>query len=188
MTHICGVDEAGRGPLCGPVFASAVILDNNLKIKNLDDSKKISLKKRNEIYEEIKIKSFEYTFASASVEEIDELNILNASLLAMKRAILIVTMISLIECYVDGLYTPKIEGCNLTAMIKGDSLMPSISAASIIAKVERDTYMESLHELFPQYELNSHKGYPTKKHISLIKKFGVNKIYRKTFKPVKDLI
>lgn len=88
MTHICGVDEAGRGPLCGPVFASAVILSNDLKIKNLVDSKKISSKKRNEIYEEIKIKSFEYTFASASVEEIDELNILNASLLAMKRAIL----------------------------------------------------------------------------------------------------
>ena len=88
MTYICGVDEAGRGPLCGPVFASAVILDNDLKINNLDDSKKISPKKRKEIYEEIKIKSLEYTFASASVEEIDELNILNASLLAMKRAIL----------------------------------------------------------------------------------------------------
>ena len=164
MTYICGVDEAGRGPLCGPVFASAVILDNDLKIK-----------------------SFEYTFASASVEEIDELNILNASLLAMKRAILMLKK-KPIECYVDGLYTPKIEGYNLTAMIKGDSLIPSISAASIVAKVERDKYMESLHELFPQYELNSHKGYPTKKHVSLIKKFGVNKIYRKTFKPVKDLI
>ena len=187
MTFICGVDEAGRGPLCGPVFASAVILDNNLKIKNLDDSKKISSKKRNEIYEEIKIKSFEYSFASASVEEIDKLNILNASLLAMKRAILMLNK-KPDECFVDGLHTPKIEGCNLTAMIKGDSLIPSISAASIVAKVERDKYMESLHKLFPQYELNTHKGYPTKKHISLIKKFGVNKIYRKTFKPVKDLI
>jgi len=185
MTLICGVDEAGRGPLCGPVFASAVILDNNIKIKNLDDSKKISPKKRDEIYEEIKIKSFEYTFASASVEEIDELNILNASLLAMKRAILMLKK-KPVECYIDGLYTPKIEGYNFTAMIKGDSLIPSISAASIVAKVERA--MESLHELFPQYELNSHKGYPTKKHVSLIKKFGVNKIYRKTFKPVKDLI
>ena len=132
MTHICGVDEAGRGPLCGPVFASAVILDNDLKIKNLDDSKKITPKKRNEIYEEIKIKSFEYTFASASVEEIDELNILNASLLAMKRAILKLNKMP-IECYVDGLYVPKIEGCNLVAIIKGDSLIPSISAASIVA-------------------------------------------------------
>ena len=119
--------------------------------------------------------------------KIDEINILNASLLAMKRAILMLKK-KPVECYVDGLYAPKIEGWNLTAMIKGDSLIPSISAASIVAKVERDKYMESLHELFPQYELNSHKGYPTKKHISLIKKFGVNKIYRKTFKPVKDLI
>ena len=118
MTLICGVDEAGRGPLCGPVFASAVILDNNLKIKNLDDSKKISPKKRDEIYEEIKIKSFEYTFASASVEEIDELNILNATLLAMKRAILMLKK-KPVECYIDGLYTPKIEGCNFIAMIKG---------------------------------------------------------------------
>ncbi len=95
---------------------------------------------------------------------------------------------TLTECIIDGLYTPRIEGVNLKAIIKGDSLIPSISAASIVAKVERDKYMESLHELFPQYELNSHKGYPTKKHISLIKRFGVNKIYRKTFKPVKDLI
>ena len=93
-----------------------------------------------------------------------------------------------IECYVDGLYVPRIEGCNLTAIIKGDSLIPSISAASIVAKVERDKYMESIDLLYPQYELKSHKGYPTKKHISLIKKFGVNKIYRKTFKPVRDLI
>ncbi|MDA7843520.1 ribonuclease HII [bacterium] len=187
MTLICGVDEAGRGPLCGPVFASAVILDDNLKIKNLDDSKKISPKKRKEIYEEIKINAFEYTFAAASVEEIDKLNILNASLLAMKRAILMLSKRP-DEFFVDGLYTPKIAGCNLTSIIKGDSLIPSISAASIVAKVERDKFMEALHSFFPQYELNTHKGYPTKKHISLIKKFGVNRIYRKTFKPVKDLI
>ncbi len=187
MTLICGVDEAGRGPLCGPVFASAVILDNNLKIKNLDDSKKISPKKRNEIYEEIKINAFEYTFAIASVEEIDKFNILNATLLAMKRAILMLSKRP-VECFVDGLHTPKIEGFNLKAIIKGDSLIPSISAASIVAKVERDRFMDSLHEIFPQYELNTHKGYPTKKHISLIKKFGVNEIYRKTFKPVKNLI
>ena len=187
MTLICGVDEAGRGPLCGPVFASAVILDDNLKIKNLGDSKKISPKKRKEVYEEIKIKAFECTFASASVEEIDKLNILNASLLAMKRAILMLNK-KPPECFIDGLYTPTIEGCKLIAIIKGDSLFPSISAASIVAKVERDKYMESLHVLFPEYELNTHKGYPTKKHISLIKKFGINKIYRKTFKPVKDLI
>ena len=184
---ICGVDEAGRGPLCGPVFASAVILDNSLYIKNLDDSKKVTPKIRNEIYEEIKINAFDYSFATASVEEIDQLNILNASLLAMKRAILMLTK-KPDEYFVDGLYAPKIAGCSLTTIIKGDSLIPSISAASIVAKVERDKHMESLHRLYPQYELDTHKGYPTKKHIVLIKKFGVNKIYRKTFKPVKSLI
>jgi len=187
MTLICGVDEAGRGPLCGPVFAAAVILDNNLKIKNLDDSKKISPKKRGEIYEEIKKNAFDFAYASASVEEIDKINILNASLLAMKRAILMLKK-KPTECFIDGLYTPRIEGVNLKAITKGDSLIPSISAASIVAKVERDKFMESLHALFPQYELNTHMGYPTKKHISLIKEFGINEIYRKTFKPVKDLI
>ena len=105
----------------------------------------------------------------------------------MKRAILMLKKTP-VECYIDGLYTPKIEGYHFTAIIKGDSLISSISAASIVSKVERDKYMETLHDLFPQYELNSHKGYPTKKHISLIEKFGVNKIYRKTFKPIKDLI
>ena len=167
----------------------SIIKENYLKKEALlNEINQIIEKEGNSTKEwQIKIKSFEYTFASASVEEIDELNILNASLLAMKRAILMLKK-KPVECYIDGLYTPKIEGYNFTAMIKGDSLIPSISAASIVAKVERDKYMESLHELFPQYELNSHKGYPTKKHVSLIKKFGVNKIYRKTFKPVKDLI
>jgi len=187
MTMICGVDEAGRGPLCGPVFASAVILDKSLQIRDLDDSKKIPPKKRIEIYEEIKTNAFDYAFATASVEEIDQLNILNASLLAMKRAILMLK-VRPNQCFVDGLYTPEIVGVNLKAIVKGDSLVPAISAASIVSKVERDKYMESLHALYPQYELNTHKGYPTKKHIALIKKFGINKIYRKTFKPIKDLI
>lgn len=188
MTLICGVDEAGRGPLCGPVYASAVILDDSLIIKNLDDSKKISSqKKRKEICEEIKLRAFDYSYATASVEEIDELNILNATLLAMQRAILSLKNKPQ-HCYVDGLHAPNIEGVQLEPIIKGDALIPSISAASIIAKVERDNFMENLHKLYPHYELNIHKGYPTKKHLALIEKFGVNDIYRKTFKPIKNLI
>lgn len=188
MTLICGVDEAGRGPLCGPVYASAVILDDSLIIKNLDDSKKISSqKKRKEICEEIKLRAFDYTYATASVEEIDQLNILNATLLAMQRAILSLKNKPQ-HCYVDGLHAPNIEGVQLEPIIKGDALIPSISAASIIAKVERDNFMENLHKLYPHYELNIHKGYPTKKHLALIEKFGVNDIYRKTFKPIKNLI
>tara|TARA_B100000035_G_C20896050_1_gene507217 strand:- start:6 stop:584 length:579 start_codon:yes stop_codon:yes gene_type:complete len=187
MTLICGVDEAGRGPLCGPVFASAVILDDSFSIKNLDDSKKISPQKRKVIYNEIKIRAYDYAYATASVEEIDQLNILNASLLAMQRAILSLKNKPKL-CFVDGIHVPSVEGVQLEPIIKGDALIPSISAASIIAKVERDNFMENLHKLYPHYELNIHKGYPTKKHLVLIEKFGVNNIYRKTFKPIKNLI
>ena len=187
MSFICGVDEAGRGPLCGPVFASAVVLDESIRIKNLDDSKKISPKIRKDLYVEIKNNAIDFSFAMASVEEIDKLNILNASLLAMKRALLALNKRPK-QCFIDGLYAPKIEGIGMMTVVRGDSLVPSISAASIIAKVERDRHMESLHELYPQYELHTHKGYPTKRHIALINKFGVNEIYRKTFKPIKDLI
>ena len=187
MTLICGIDEAGRGPLCGPVFASAVILDSNLVISKLQDSKKLSEKNRSFLYDEIKLKAIDYSYATASVEEIDKFNILQASLLAMKRAFnLLSTKPDFI--YIDGIYCPDIKIIPMEAIVRGDSLIQAISAASVIAKVERDKYMIKLDEEYPQYNLKKHKGYPTKEHIQLVKQYGITKIYRRSFKPIKELI
>lgn len=187
MTLICGIDEAGRGPLCGPVFASAVILDSDLVIDNLTDSKKLSEKNRNILYDEIKSKAIEYSYATASVEEIDKINILQASLLAMKRAFNLLS-IKPDFVYIDGMYCPDIKILPMEAIIRGDSLIQAISAASVIAKVERDKYMLELDKVYPQYNLKKHKGYPTKEHIKLVRQFGVSEIYRQSFKPIKELI
>ena len=187
MTLICGIDEAGRGPLCGPVYASAVILDSDLLINNLTDSKKLSEKNRNILYDEIKLKAIDYSYAIASVEEIDKINILQASLLAMKRAFdLLSTKPDFI--YIDGLYCPDIKILPMEAIVRGDSLIKAISAASVIAKVERDKHMIQLDQEYPQYNLKKHKGYPTKEHLQLVKQYGINKIYRSSFKPIKELI
>jgi len=187
MTLICGIDEAGRGPLCGPVFASAVIFDSDLVINNLTDSKKLSEKNRNILYDEIKLKAIEYSYATASVEEIDKINILQASLLAMKRAFdLLSTKPDFI--YIDGVYCPDIKISPMEAVVRGDSLIKAISAASVIAKVERDKYMVQLDQEYPQYNLKKHKGYPTREHLQLIRQYGINKIYRLSFKPIKELI
>ncbi len=187
MTLICGIDEAGRGPLCGPVYASAVILDSDLVINNLTDSKKLSEKNRNILYDEIKLKAIDYSYATASVEEIDKINILQASLLAMKRAFdLLSTKPDFI--YIDGLYCPDIKILPMEAVVRGDSLIKAISAASVIAKVERDKHMIQLDQEYPQYNLKKHKGYPTKEHLQLVKQYGINKIYRSSFKPIKELI
>ena len=187
MTLICGIDEAGRGPLCGPVFASAVILDSTKNIENLNDSKQLSERDRICMYDEIKAKSIDYSFAIASVKEIDEINILQASLLAMKRAFLLLTKIPDF-IYIDGIYTPEIKDIPMETVIRGDSLISSISAASIIAKVERDKYMIKLDQKYPQYNLKQHKGYPTKEHLELLSRYGVNETYRLSFKPVKELV
>jgi|TARA_B110000037_G_C17089666_1_gene493482 ribonuclease HII len=187
VTLICGIDEAGRGPLCGPVYASAVILDSNLVLNNLTDSKKLSKQNRNILYDEIKSKAIDYSYAMASVEEIDKINILQASLLAMKRAFeLLRTKPDFI--YIDGIYCPDIKILPMEAVVRGDALIKAISAASIIAKVERDKHMVKLDQEYPQYNLKKHKGYPTKEHLDLVKKHGVNKIYRLSFKPIKALI
>ena len=187
MTLICGIDEAGRGPLCGPVFASAVILDSHLVINDLTDSKKLSEKKRNILYDEIKTKAIDYSYATASVEEIDEINILQASLLAMKRAFDLLS-VKPDFIYIDGIYCPDIKILPMKAIVRGDSQIKAISAASVIAKVERDKHMVQLDLEYPEYNLKKHKGYPTKEHIELLQKFGINKIYRLSFKPIKQLI
>jgi len=187
MTLICGIDEAGRGPLCGPVFASAVILDADLVINNLKDSKKLSEKNRNILYNEIKSKALDYSYATASVQEIDKINILQASLLAMKRAFdLLNAKPDFI--YIDGIYCPDIKMSPMEAIIRGDSLVHAISAASVIAKVERDKHMIQLDQKYPQYNLKKHKGYPTKEHLELVNRYGINEIYRLSFKPIKKLI
>ena len=187
MTLICGIDEAGRGPLCGPVYASAVILDSDLVINNLKDSKKLSKKNRDILYNEIKSKAVDYAYATASVEEIDKINILQASLLAMKRAFNLLSN-KPDFVYIDGMYCPDIKIVPMEAIIRGDSLIHAISAASVIAKVERDKFMLELDKEYPQYNLKKHKGYPTKEHIRLVKQYGVNKIYRLSFKPIRELI
>ncbi len=184
---ICGIDEAGRGPLAGPVFAAAVILDEKNPIESLNDSKKLSEKKLIYLYVEIKKKSLDFCFSSASVGEIDQMNILNASLLAMSRAFNGLKVVP-DKILVDGLYVPKIIGIDMHAVVKGDSLIPEISAASIVAKVERDIYMYELDKLYPQYNFRQHKGYPTKNHLIQLREHGVIDIYRKSFKPVRDLI
>jgi ribonuclease HII len=176
---ICGIDEAGRGPLCGPVCAGAVILPENTCIEGIDDSKKLSEKKRDELYEVIKEKAVAWAVAFASPEEIDEFNILNATFLAMRRA---VGKLSVKPDFVliDG---NRMKGLDLPfeCIVKGDSLSLNIAAASIMAKVTRDRFMEALSLEYPQYNLSKHKGYPTKEHYKLLKEHGICSIYRKSF-------
>lgn len=181
-----GVDEAGRGPIAGPVVAAAVILDPNKPIIGLADSKKISEKKREKLYEEIISSALSFSIASASVEEIDEINILQASLLAMKRAIEALNPLAEFAL-IDGNRCPKLSiPCD--SVIRGDSKVACISAASILAKVTRDREMKELDLQYPGYGLAKHKGYPTKAHIDALSKNGINKIYRRSFKPVSSLL
>lgn len=176
---ICGVDEAGRGPLAGDVYAAAVILNNETLINYLNDSKKISEKRRELLYDEIIEKADAYCIATASVEEIDSINILQATMLAMKRAVeglKITPDIALI----DGNKTPELN-IESRYVIKGDATSASISAASVLAKVARDRYMKKLAEKYPQYEFGKHKGYGTKLHYEKLAEFGISDIHRKTF-------
>ncbi len=178
-SYVCGVDEAGRGPLAGPVFAAAVILPRGLIIDGVNDSKKLSAKRREELYEEIIEKSLAYNVASASQREIDEINILNATFLAMNRAINNLKIKPDIVL-VDGNKLPQID-IDAKAIVKGDSLSESIAAASILAKVERDRFMINLSEKYPEYRFDKHKGYGTKLHVELIKKYGCSEVHRKSF-------
>lgn len=177
--HICGCDEAGRGPLCGPVVAAACILDPDIRIEGLDDSKKLSEKKRNLLYAEITEKAAAWCVASASEKEIDELNILNASMLAMKRAIEGLK-IHADFALIDGNCTRGIP-IPCTAVVKGDSKSCSVAAASILAKVTRDRLCDELDRLYPEYNIKKNKGYPTKEHMDAVRRYGPSPIHRKSF-------
>ena len=181
-----GVDEVGRGPIAGPVVAAAVILDPARPIPGLADSKKLSEKKRDALCELIKERALSFAIARASVEEIDQLNILHASMLAMKRAIELLNP-SAEFALVDGNRCPALS-IPSQAVIKGDSRVACISAASILAKVTRDREMVELDKLYPGYGLAKHKGYPTKVHLEALSKNGLNPLYRRSFSPVKKLI
>lgn len=183
---ICGVDEAGRGPLAGAVFAAAVILDPNKPIVGLADSKKLSEKKRDFLAGEIKEKALAWAIASCSAEEIDEINILQASLLAMKRAVEVLSL-QPDELLVDGLHCPKLS-IPMRAIVKGDSKEACISAASILAKTARDAELYILDEQYPQYGFAKHKGYPTPLHMQMLALHGVLPIHRKTYAPVRRLL
>lgn len=177
---ICGVDEAGRGPLAGPVFAAAVILKMEDNIQGIDDSKKISEKKREQLFDEIRNRAVDYGIAYATEEEIEELNILNATFLAMKRAVDSLKMEPQIAL-VDGNRLPRDLSIPARAIVKGDSLSASIAAASILAKVSRDRLMRKISETYPEYGFEKHKGYGTKMHIEALIKYGPCKIHRKSF-------
>ena len=176
---VCGVDEAGRGPLAGPVCAAAVILPKGLIIPGLDDSKKISEKKRDELFEIIKEKALAYGIAFASVEEIEEYNILAATFIAMNRAISQLNPKPDIAL-IDGNRTKGIE-IESRSVVKGDSKCADIAAASILAKVTRDRYMLEMSEKFPQYYFEKHKGYGTKLHYETIREYGPCEIHRLSF-------
>jgi ribonuclease HII len=183
---IGGVDEAGRGPLAGAVFAACVVLNPANKIEGISDSKKLSEKKRNKLAYLIKRDSMAWAVASASVEEIDTINILQASLLAMKRAVESLPFLP-DKILVDGIHSPKLN-LQVQTVIKGDSLVPEISAASILAKTARDAEMYCLHKSFPDYGFDQHKGYPTKKHLEALQIHGISIVHRRSFSPVRKLI
>lgn len=178
-TAVCGVDEAGRGPLAGPVFAAAVILPENCVIEGLNDSKKLSEKKRDALFDVIKEKAISYSIASVDEKVIDEINILQATYLAMKKA---VEGLSVPADYalIDGNRMPPLDIDGET-VIKGDALSPSIAAASILAKVSRDRFMLELDEKYPQYKFSQHKGYGTKLHYEMLTEHGVSDCHRMSF-------
>lgn len=182
----CGVDEAGRGPLAGPVYAAAVILDRRRRIAGLADSKVLTPQHREELALEIRSRAIGWSVASASVEEIDALNILQASLLAMRRAIEQLAMLP-DRVLVDGVHRPQVA-FPVRAVVDGDAKIKAISAASILAKVCRDAEMVALHRVHPQYGFDRHKGYSTAEHLSALRVHGVSIVHRRSFEPVRVLL
>lgn len=176
---VCGVDEAGRGPLAGPVCAAAVILPKGCIIEGLNDSKKLSEKRREQLFDVITKKAVAYSIAMASEKEIDEINILQATFLAMRRAVESLE-IKPDFVIVDGNRDPLL-GIKTMTLVKGDALCESVAAASVLAKVTRDRYMLDMCEKYPEYQFQKHKGYGTKLHYEMIEKYGISDIHRKTF-------
>jgi ribonuclease HII len=183
---IAGVDEAGRGPLAGPLFVSAVVLGKEgLKIEGVNDSKKLSEKKREYLYEIIKEKASYWSIVEISPQEIDKKNILRATMDGMTKAVKNL-MIKPDICLIDGNRLPKDIAIFSKAIVKGDSKYASIAAASILAKVSRDRFMKKLHYQFPQYNFIKNKGYGTKEHIAAIRKYGITPWHRKSYKPISE--
>ena len=183
---IAGIDEAGRGPLAGPVVVGAVILDKKIRIDGLDDSKKLSAKKREKLYGLITSSAICWQVSIVESQIIDELNILQATLLGMEQAVRSLEFKPDI-CLIDGNIVPESLKSFSQAMIKGDAKYVSIAAASILAKVTRDRIMEDLHLKYPVYNFYKNKGYPTKEHISAINRYGITPLHRKSFKPVREI-
>ena len=184
---ICGVDEAGRGPLAGPVYAAAVILGPDFDTEGLRDSKKLSETKRYSLAAHIKKNALAWSVGICSASEIDEINVHQATLLAMKRAIEGLSGYTSIKVMVDGLFCPQVDfPCE--AIVKGDDKVAEISAASIIAKTERDLKMIEIDKIYPGYQFKKHKGYPTKLHIKMIKSEGLCEYHRKSFSPIKEML
>ena len=183
---VAGIDEVGRGPLAGPVVAAAVILDPGKMIVGLRDSKKLTSKRREDLSLQIKQQALAWSVGRADVEEIDRMNIHHASLLAMQRAALALTMIPQ-KIQVDGKFCPLLD-CQVEAIIKGDEKILEISAASIIAKVTRDHEMLRWHQTYPEYGFDCHVGYGTKQHLAALVKYGATPLHRKTFAPVRKVL
>src|SRR5258708_6703508 len=179
---ICGVDEAGRGPLAGPVYAGAVILDPARRVNGLADSKVLTPEGREGLAERIKERAVAWSVAFATVEEIDRINIFQASMLAMRRAVHALG-VKPQEVWVDGNACPKDLGCTARAFVDGDALHKPISAASILAKTARDAEMQALHDRYPQYGFDKHKGYATPEHLESLGRFGPCEIHRRSFQP-----
>jgi ribonuclease HII len=183
---ICGVDEAGRGPLAGAVFAAAVILDPAKPIEGLRDSKKLSEARRNTLAARIKAEAVAWSIAQCSEAEIDTLNILHASMLAMRRAVEGLHVMPTLAL-IDGNRCPVMR-IRSEAIVKGDDLVPAISAASILAKTARDAALMLLHEQYPEYAFDQHKGYPTALHLERLRLHGVSPVHRKSYAPVRELL
>lgn len=186
LVPMCGVDEAGRGPLAGPVFAAAVILDPAVPINGLRDSKKLSAARRDELAKLIRIHALAWSVTQCSEAEIDSLNILQATMLAMRRAVEGLAVLPRLAL-IDGNRCPMLQVAS-QAIVKGDDLVPAISAASILAKTARDAALKDLHLQFPQYAFDQHKGYPTALHLERLRQYGVSPVHRRSYAPVRALL